>query len=137
MSWLVTIGGLWYNVVIILIVYACIKVSAKKRCFRRLYSSDETYHGTRYATIAPTHRCGILTAQRLKVGTPSSDHLVLPGSRCRFYYPCRFMAPCSFVCVAVTIPDMLGKMFGPFFLAIAVGCLLLPAGQPYPLKLRV
>ncbi|NLL51432.1 MAG: hypothetical protein GX248_01860 [Peptococcaceae bacterium] len=126
MSWLVTIGGLLYNVVIILIVYACIKVSAK----RKGVSEDFILSGRNVpwyavaATIALTSLGGGhingLTAQGWNTGVATIWFCLAHGVV--FIILCRFMAPWFIRMRIVTIPDMLGKMFGPFFLAIAVGC---------------
>lgn len=126
MSWTVTIGGLLYNVVIIFAVYTWIKVSAKKKGV----SEDFILSGRNLpwyvvaSTISLTalgggHING-LTAQGWNTGVATIWFCLAQGIV--FIILTRFMAPWFIRMGIVTIPDMLGKMFGPYFLAIACGC---------------
>src|SRR5512134_2501719 len=115
MSWTVTIGGLLYNVVIILAVYIWIKVRAK----RLGVSEDFILSGRDFpwyvcaATISLTalgggHING-LTAQAWDTGVATIWFCLAQGVV--FIILCRFTAPWFIRMGVVTIPDMLGRMF--------------------------
>jgi SSS family solute:Na+ symporter len=126
MSWAVTIGGLLYNVVIILAVYAWIKI----RAGRLHVTEDFILSGRDFpwyvcaATISLTSLGGQhingLTAQSWSTGVATIWFCLAQGVV--FTVLCRFMAPWFIRMRVVTVPDMLGRMFGPYFLALSCGC---------------
>ena len=126
MSWTVSIGGLLYNVVIIIGVYIWIKARAKKLNVTEdfILSGRDFPWYVCAATISLTSLGGQhingLTAQSWSTGVTSIWFCLAQGVV--FTVLCRFMAPWFIRMGVVTVPDMLGRMFGPYFLAISCGC---------------
>ena len=126
MSWTVSIGGLLYNVVIIIGVYIWIKARARKLNVTEdfILSGRDFPWYVCAATISLTSLGGQhingLTAQSWSTGVTTIWFCLAQGVV--FTVLCRFMAPWFIRMGVVTVPSMLGRMFGPHFLAIACGC---------------